>query len=44
MFGFPKHFEMQFSEYTLNLLGVVLHNLEAAEKMFQKNDIRHSHF
>ena len=33
---FPKHFEVRFAEHTLNLLNAVLHNLEAAEKMFQK--------
>ena len=33
---FPKHFEVQFAEHTLNLLNAVLHNLKAAEKMFQK--------
>ena len=33
---FPKHFEVQFAEHTLNLLNAVLHNLEAAEKMFRK--------
>ena len=27
---------MRFAEHTLNLLNAVLHNLEAAEKMFQK--------
>ena len=32
---FPKHSEVQFAEHTLNLLNAVLHNLEAAEKMFQ---------
>ena len=33
---FSKHFEVQFAEHTLNLLNAVLHNLKAAEKMFQK--------
>ena len=33
---FPKHFEVRFAEHTMNLLNAVLHNLEAAEKMFQK--------
>ena len=33
---FPKHFEVRFVEHTLNLLNAVLHNLEAAEQMFQK--------
>ena len=33
---FPKHFEVRFAEHTLNLLNAVLHNLDAAEKMFQK--------
>ena len=33
---FPKHFEVRFAEHTLNLLNAVLHNLETAEKMFQK--------
>eukprot|EP00794_Sanderia_malayensis_P003798 gene3798-4323_t len=34
--NFPKHFEVRFAEHTLNLLNAVLHNLEAAEKVFQK--------
>ena len=32
---FPKHFELRFAEYALNLLNAVLHNLEAAEKCFR---------
>ena len=34
-FNFPKHFQVPFAKHTLNLLNAVLHNLEAAEKMFQ---------
>ena len=33
--NFPKHFQVPFAKHTLNLLNVVLHNLEAAAKMFQ---------
>ena len=32
---FPKYFKVRFAEHTLNLLDAVLHNFEAAKKMFQ---------
>lgn len=34
--NFPKHFEVRFAQHTLNLLKAVLHNLEAAKKVWEK--------
>lgn len=34
--NFPKHFEVRFAQHSLNLLKAVLHNLEAAKKVWQK--------
>ena len=31
---FPKHFEVRFTEHTLNLLNAVLHDLDAARSVW----------
>ncbi|CAB3977527.1 E3 SUMO- ligase KIAA1586-like isoform X2, partial [Paramuricea clavata] len=33
--SFPKHFDVRFSEHTRNLLNAVLHNLDAARRVWQ---------
>jgi hypothetical protein len=33
--SFPKHFDVRFAEHTRNLLNAVLHNLDAARRVWQ---------
>jgi hypothetical protein len=34
-FSFPKHFDVRFAEQIGNLLNAVLHNLDAARRVWQ---------